>query len=526
MQISQCDIELADCIFLAGVNLAETFPLIARRVQRARQKGATVIYTDPRTTATARNITDIHLPLKAGTDTALINAMMKLILEQGLENEPFISTRTADFDELREFLSTFDLEEASEITGLSLKVIREAAAAYAKAQTGCILYDQGISEHYTGTDNVRNHANLALLCGHAGKAGGGINPLRGQLNGEGGGDMGCLCVFYPGYKRVNDTSAQFFKEAWGAPELPASPGITYIDMLYRCPYLYVVGADPLTGIPDRNKVRKALENKELLVVQEMFPTETAKTADVVLPIATWVETEGTHTWVDRRIQKIEKILEPPGETRPGWRIICQLADTMGYKDYFNYDTPEQIFEEIRTCVPQYKGITYKRLEATVGGIQWPCPGEDHPGTSSMFLEKFNTPDGLGHFKAVAFTLPPEMPDKDYPYILTTGRSLFHYHSVITRRVPKLVAEISEPYVEISPADAAKEGIGNRDRIELETRRGRIEVQAHLTEDLPDGLLFMPIHFADAPANTLTISALDPVAKIAETKFCAARIGLL
>jgi len=524
MQTSQPEIELADCIFLAGVNLRETFPLIARRVLRAKARGAKVIYTDPRKTTTARHLADIHLQLRSGTDAALINAMMSVILAEGLEDKEFIASRTAGFDELRDFLAKVDLKEAAEITGVPVEKIKEAAITYAKAERGCILYDQGMSQHYVGTDNVRNHANLALLCGHAGKPGSGVNSMRGQINGEGSGDMGCLCVFYPGFKRVGEDSAKVFEEAWGVTNLPTKPGITYIDMLYKCPYLYIVGGDPMMVVPDVNNVKKALEQANFLVVQDIFPTEISKLAHVVLPAASWVEREATHTWIDRRVQKIEKLVDPPGEARPDWQIICQLAERMGYKDKFNYSSAGEIFEEIRRCVPQYKGISYDRLNQTVGGIHWPCPAEDHPGTPTMFLEKFNTPDGLGHFQAVEYKPPAEVPDEEYPYFLTTGRSIFHYHTgVMTRRTPKLIDEVPRSYVEVNPEDADKAGVKDKDMVTLTTRRGTMETEARVTDEVPLGLLFVPFHFANACANVLTISALDPSAKCAETKVCAVKM---
>jgi len=524
MQTSQQELELADCFFLAGVNLRETFPLIARRVLRAKAKGAKVIYTDPRKTTTARHLADIHLQLRSGTDAALINAMMRIIFDEGLENKEFIASRTAGVDELRDFLSKVDLKQMEEITGVPLEQIKEAAITYAKADRACILYDQGMSQHYVGTDNVRNHANLALLCGHAGKPGSGINSMRGQINGEGSGDMGCLCVFYPGFKRVSEESAKPFEEAWGVSNLPTKPGITYIDMLYNCPYLYVVGGDPTMVVPDTNNVKKALEKAALLVVQDIFPTEISKLAHVVLPAATWVEREATHTWIDRRVQKIDKVIDPPGEAKPDWQIICQLAEKMGYKDKFNFSSSGEIFEEIRSCIPPYKGINYERLSKTVGGIHWPCPAEDHPGTPTMFLEKFNTPDGLGHFQAVEFKPPAEVPDEEYPYFLTTGRSIFHYHTgAMTRRTPKLIDEVPRGFVEVNPDDASKVGVKNKDVVTLKTRRGSIEAEARVTDEVPPGLLFVPFHFADSCANVLTISALDPSAKCAETKVCAVKM---
>jgi len=524
MQTSQPEIELADCIFLAGVNINETFPMVMRRVLRAKARGAKVIYTDPRKTATARHLADIHLQLRSGTDAALINAMMSIILAEGLEDKEFIASRTAGFDELRDSLSKVDLKEIEEITGVPLEKIREAAITYAKAERGCILYDQGISQHYVGTDNVRIHANLALLCGHAGKPGSGVNSMRGQINGEGSGDMGCLCVFYPGFKRVGEESAKLFEQAWGVDNLPTKPGVTYIDMLYKCSYLYIVGADPMMVVPDVNNLKKALEQVNFIVVQDIFLTEIGKLADVVLPAATWVEREATHTFIDRRVQKVNKVVDPPGEAKPDWWIICQLAEKMGYKDKFNFASSGDIFEEIRSCIPTYKGITYERLENTVGGIHWPCPSEDHAGTPTMFLQKFNTPDGLGHFQVVEYKPPAEVPDEEYPYFLTTGRSIFHYHTgSMTRRTPKLSDEVQYGFVQINPDDATRAGVNNGDMVTLESRRGSIQARARVTDEVPPGLLFVSIHFPDSRANMLTISALDPSAKCAETKVCAVKM---
>ena len=524
MQTNQESIVDADCIFLAGVNLKETFPMIARRVARARANGARIIYTDPRKTNTARYLTDIHLQLKSGTDVALINALMKIILDEGLEDRDFIASRTADFEALREFLSKVDLKEAEETTGVPLEKMKEAAITYAKAERGCILYDQGISQHYVGTDNVRVHADLALMCGHAGKPGSGINSMRGQINGEGGGDMGCLCVFYPGFKRVGEDSAKFFEEAWKVENLPTKPGLTYIDMLYNVSNLYVVGADPMMVVPDTDNLRKALEKVDFIVVQDIFPTEISKLAHVVLPAATWVEREATHTWIDRRVQKIEKVIAPPGEAKPDWQIICQLAAKMGYQGKFDFSSAREIFDEMRSCVPQYKGITYDRLEQAIAGIHWPCPAEDHPGTPTMFLEKFNTPDGLGHFTVVEYKPPAEVPDEGYPYFLTTGRSIFHYHTGhMTRRTPKLLDEVPRGFVEVNPDDAAKEGIKEKDTVTLTTRRGSIEAEARVTDRVQPGLVFVPFHFPNSLANIITNPTLDPSAKCAETKVCSVKM---
>ncbi len=523
MQTSQLDIEDADCIIIAGVNVKETFPMVAKRVLRAKGKGAKVIVIDPRRTATARYLGDIHLQLKPGTDAALVNAMMRTILDEGIENGEFIESRTAGIDELRDFLSRMDLEKAEEISGVSLERIREAVTAYAKAERGCILYDEGVTQHTTGGDNVKVLADLALLTGHIGKPGTGVNAMRGQINGEGTGDMGCLNVFYPGFKPVGEETVSFFKKAWGVDNLPAQPGLTYMDILHRCRAVYIVGANPMLAAPDTGSVRKSLENMDFLVVQDIFMTETAQLAHVVLPAASWVEREGIHAWVDRRVQKIDKVIDPPGEARPDWWIICRLAAKMGYEGNFDYRSAGEIFEEIRSCVPQYQGITYERLKQT-GGIHWPCPSEDHPGTPTMFAEKFNTPDGLGHFQVVEYKPAAELPDDEYPYVLTTGRTIFHYHTgTMTRRTDTLNNEVSRGFVQVNPEDAMKLGINGNAVVTLATRRGSIEADARITEEVPPGLVFVPFHFAESCANALTNPALDPTCKMPEFKVCAVNL---
>jgi formate dehydrogenase major subunit len=523
MQTSQLDIERADCILIAGTNLKETFPMLARRVVRAKARGARVIVVDPRRTATARYLGDLHLQLAAGTDAALFNGMMSAILAEGLENKEFIGKRTGGFDEFRAALAATSSEEAAEITGVPADRIRQAAVTYAKAERGCILYDQGVTQHTTGTDNVAALADLALLTGHIGRPGTGVNSLRGQISGEGTGDMGCLNVFYPGFKRVGEESARFFEEAWGVEGLPTSPGLTYMDIIHGCRHIYIMGANPVMAAPDSTNVERALDQADFCVVQDIFLTETAQHADVVLPSTCWVEREGTHTWVDRRVQKIDKVIDPPGEAMPDWWIVCRLAERMGHGDKFAFASAAEIFEEIRSCVPQYKGITYDRLERTAGGIHWPCPAEDHPGTPTMFGEKFPTADGLGRFRAVEYKPPAESPDTEFPAVLNTGRSLFHYHTgTMTRRTDTLSREVPEAYVEIHPEDAARLGVRSGARIVLETRRGRIEAVAKVTERVARGTIFVPFHFSESCANVLTNPVLDPASKMPEFKVCAVK----
>lgn len=527
MPISQLDLELADCIFLAGVNLKETFPLMTMRVLRAKEKGARVIVLDPRKTATARYLGDIHLQLKPGTDVAVLNAMMRIILDEGLEDEAFIAVRTTGIEALRQHLSSLDLGEMAAISGVPLETIREAALAYAGAETGCVLYDQGLNQHTTGADNVKALASLALLAGHYGRPGTGLSPTRVQINGEGTGDMGCLNVFYPGLKRVSEDVVKIFEEAWGVENLPAQPGLPYTLMLQKVKVLYVVGTNPVMAAPDANGVRRSLEALDFLVVQDIFPTETAQLAHVVLPAATWVEREGTHTWVDRRVQKIDQVIDPPGEARPDWWVVVQLAERMGYGDKFDFSSPGEVFEEIRRCVPTYAGISYERLSKTIGGIQWPCPTEDHPGTPTLFVQKFNTPDGLAHFQTVDYKPPAELPDEEYPHVLTTGRSIFHYHTgTMTRRTPRLNDEVPRGFVQINPTDATREGIRDGDRVTLRSRRGSIDAVAKATAEVPTGVLFVPFHFDDACANVLTNPALDPACKMPEYKVCAVRMEVV
>jgi formate dehydrogenase alpha subunit len=524
MQTSQLDLDQADCILAAGVNLSENFPGIARRIKRAKVKGTKVIVIDPRVTMTVRSLGDIHLQLRPGTDAELLNAMIKIILDRGDQNDTFISKRTVGFDELKNYLANFDLNKAEKITCVSIKMIEEAAILFAKANKGCILYDEGITQHISGSDNIKLLANLALLTGHSGKPGTGINPLRGQISGEGSGDMGCVNVFYPGFKRVSVSTAKSFDQLWGVENLPVNPGKSYMDIINTCKIIYMVGVNPMISAPDSLHVKEALEKLDFLVVQDIFLTETAQMADVVLPAATWVEREGTHTGVDRRVYKINKIIDPPGQAQPDWWIISRLAHEMGYDREFHYSKAEDIFEEIRRCVSQYTGISYDRLDYTVGGIHWPCPSENHPGTPTMFEKKFNTPDGKGHFFTIQYKEQAELPDSNYPYILLTGRVIFHYHTAsMTGRTDSLNTELSEGFIQINQNDAAKLNISDGEMLLVSSRRGKIKVRARLSTDINRGVVFIPFHFGKTKVNILTNPAFDPACKMPEFKICAVKI---
>jgi formate dehydrogenase major subunit len=529
MPISQMDIEKTDCIFLVGINLKETFPLMAKRAMRAKAKGAKIVVMDPRKTVTARELGDIHLQLESGTDVLVLNSLMKIILENGLEDKEFIETRTSGIEALRAHLDSLDLKQMAKDSGVSSKLLQKAAKVLADAKTCCVLYNQGLNQHITGADGIKALATLALIIGQYGRPGTGLCPTRGQINGEGTGDMGCLNVFYPGFQKVGTPAEPHvkFAEHWNVEKLPDQPGLPYTKMIQQTKYLWIIGTNPMMAAPDVDRVQEALEAKELLIVQDIYPTETAQLADIILPVSTWVEREGIHAYVDRRVQKINKLIDPPGEARPDWWIVCQVAQKMGFGEHFDFSSPSEILEEIRRVVPPYKGITYDRLEKTIGGIQWPCPTENHPGTPTFFTQKFNTPDGLGHLQVVDYKPPAELPDKEYPFILTTGRSIFHYHTgTMSRRTPILHAEVPKNYCQVNPKDAAAKNIRDGTKITLNTRRGTIEAKAHVTDDVPKGLVFLPFHFHESCANKITNPVLDPACGMPEYKVCAVNIEVV
>jgi formate dehydrogenase major subunit len=523
MSTSQIDIEGADCILVAGVNVKETYPLIARRILRVKQRGAKVIVVDPRETVTATELGDIHLQLRPGTDVALVNAMIKTIIKEGLEDDGFILARTQGIEGLKAYLAEADLDELSALAGVPLDAIREAARTYAKGERSCILYNAGIAQHAAGIGNIQALADLALLTGNYGKPGTGVNPLRGHLNGEGFGDMGPLPVFYPGFAPVNGETAAQFERHWGVSGMPAEPGMSYMDMLEKCDVLYVIGANPMASAPDTGRVKALLSSKAFLVVQDLFMTETAALADVVLPAAAWAEKDGTVTEVDRRVQRTGKAIDPPGEAKPDWVVFCELAGIMGAEGGFSYSSASDVFEEIRRTVPQYAGITYERLERA-GGIQWPCPSENHPGTPTMFVGRFATPDGLGHFQVVQYGDPAETTDAEYPYVLTNGRLIFHFHTgTMSRRTKRLDDEAPTGFVEINRRDARETGIVDGQQVRVISRRGKVTATARVTDDIRCGVLFMPWHFAESGPNILTGPSAGPPSKMPEFKFCAARI---
>ncbi len=525
------EFEETDCFLITGSNTTEAHPLISTRIMRAQKKGAKVIVVDPRNVQIAR-LADLHLRQRPGTDVAWLNGMMHVIIEEGLYDQEFVQDRTEGFEELKSAVADYTPARVQEITGIPAQDLEAAARLYAGAERGAILYAMGITQHTTGVDNVVSCANLAMLTGNVGKPGTGVNPLRGQNNVQGACDLGGLPNVYSGYQAVTvEAVRDKFKEAWGHAPAPRV-GLTVTEMVDAAHHgdlkvLYVLGENPMISDPDLNHVRVALESCEFLVVQDIFPTETAQLADVILPGTTFVERDGTFTGTDRRIQLVRQAIEPLGDSRPDWAIIADLARRMADPGNdapfarWEYSSPAEIMDEIAALTPIYGGASYERLEKE-GYLQWPVPTADHPGTPYLHKEKFSR--GLGHFTPVEFKEPAEAPDEEYPFTLTTGRIMFHYHTgSLTRRSEKLDQEVPGGYVEISPEDADRLGLGKSEQIRVVSRRGEIETKAWITRRVPPGTVFIPFHFAEAAANLLTNPALDPIAKIPEYKVAAVRI---
>ena len=521
-------IEFADVIFIIGSNTLEQHPLMWRRILQAKAHGAKLIVADPRFTPSAKKA-DLYIPFKSGTDVAFMNAMMNVIISEGLEDKEFIEKRTKNFEELKEVVKKYLPEKVAEITEASPDLIREAAIMYAKAENAAIVYSMGITQHTTGTDNVMSTSNLAMITGNLGRPGTGVNPLRGQNNVQGACDMGALPVVYPGYQKViEEEMAGKMRTAWGCGDLNCKPGLTVVEMMNEAHEgdikgMYIMGENPMVSDPDLSHVQGSLENLDFLVVQDIFMTETAALADVVLPATSWAEKDGTFTSTERRVQYIRKAVDAPGEARADWEIISDIATRMG-SDLFNYSSPQEIFEEVRTVTPQYAGMNQERLSKPEA-LHWPCPDETHPGTPILWGEQFATPDGLGVLMPIEFIPAAELPDEEYPFTLTTGRILFHWHTgSMTRRSATLDREVPTGYVEINTEDAAEMGIKNKEMVRVKTRRGEIEIAARVTPDIMKGIIFVPFHFVECAANTLTQSfALDPAAKMPEFKVSAASL---
>ncbi|HSD56994.1 MAG TPA: formate dehydrogenase subunit alpha [Methanotrichaceae archaeon] len=519
--------ELADagCIFVIGSNTTEQHPVIALKIKEAKRKGAKIIVANPRWIDLCK-IADVWLRQTPGTDVPLVLEMCRTILEENLLDADFISQRTEGFDEFRSSLQELSGEEATRITGVDSALIREAARLYAQSGPSSIVYSMGITQHSHGVDNIFALANLAMMTGNIGKPSSGINPLRGQNNVQGSCDMGALPNLLPGYQAViNPDLRKKFEDLWGR-SLPEQPGLTVVEMmdaalLRKIKAMYIMGENPVISDPDSTHVVEALNALDFLVVQDIFLSETAALADVVLPATTSLEKDGTFTNTERRVQRVRAAMEPAGLSRPDWHILSSLSKIMGYESEFYYKAPAQIMEEISRLTPSYGGIGYERLEQ--GGLQWPCPTIDHPGTT--YLHKGQFTRGKGKFNVVLYRPSMELPDREYPFILTTGRVLCHYHTgTMTRKVHDLNYLRGEELVEMNPDDALTLGIEDGSMVEVSSRRGNVKARAKTTEKSPKGVVFMTFHFAETPTNVLTNPALDPVAKIPEFKVCAVKLN--
>ena len=514
-----------NCFLIMGSNTSEAHPLIASRIMRAQeQRGAKLIVIDPREIQMAR-LADLYLSFRPGSDVAVFNGLMNVIISEGLEDKEYITSRTEEYEALSAVVEQYPPERVEEISGIPADKLRQAARLYATNRPSAILYAMGITQHTNGVDNVKSCANLAMLCGNVGVPGGGVNPLRGQNNVQGACDLGGLPNVYPGYQAVTVPAIQEkFQKAWGSTsDLKVGLTVTEItnavgDGQVRA--LYVMGENPLVADPDINHAHHCLEQAEFLVVQDIFLSETAQLAHVVLPATSFVEKDGTFTATDRRVQRVRKAIEPLGDARADWEIICLLAQEMG-ADGFDFASPQEVMKEIAQLTPIYGGVSYERLEE-MGFLQWPCPAPDHPGTPYLHKDRFSR--GLGRFHASEFKGPAELPDEDYPYTLTTGRLMFHWHTgTMTRRSEKLHQEVPQAYVEIHPDDATRVGLNGGQHVRVISRRGKIELGVRVTKHIKPGIIFIPFHFAEAAANALTNAALDPIAKIPEYKVCAVKV---
>jgi formate dehydrogenase major subunit len=511
-----------DGIFAIGTNTTECHPIIGLGMVQAKGRGTKLIVADPRETDIAKHA-HVWLRLKPGTDVALLNALAYVIVEEKLENHTFIASRTENVAAFKESIKKYTPEYAEKITQVPAKKIRQAARLIGQSENTATYYTMGITQHTSGVDNVLAVANLALLTGNLGNIKGGVNPLRGQNNVQGACDMGALPNVYTDYQSVTDPAVrQKFEKAWGVPLSP-NKGLTIPAVLSgmeegNIKMLYVFGENPMRSDPDITHVKHCLEKVDFLVVQDIFLTETAEMADVVLPGATFAEKDGTFSSTERKVQRIRKAIEPIGDSRADWQIFVGIMQGMGYPT--EYTSPQDIFNEIRTVTPTHQGISYERLETE--GLQWPCLTEEHPGTPILHVEKFM--GGIGRFSAVGHRDPAELPDVDYPLVLTTGRVVAHYHTgTMTRRSWGLNGAHPEESLEMNPVDAEKLGIEEGDAIRVSSRRGSLVTKAQITLRVPPGLTFITFHFSESPGNVLTNSASDPITGTPELKVCAVQV---
>lgn len=519
------EIRDTELMFVIGSNTTEAHPIIAMEMKVARQRGAKLIVADPRKIWLAEHA-DIHLQLTPGTDVFLLNAMAKVIVDEGLVDQDFIDKHTEGWPALRDNLAKFTLEEAERVTGCKADDIRQAAILYASHKRAGIYYTLGITEHTHGTDNVYSLANLVLMTGHLGVRSAGMNPLRGQNNVQGANDSGCSPVFYPGYQSCSDESVRKkFGEAWGIGEGPG-PGQNLNEMMKNVEHgkmhaLYIMGEDIVISEPNCNVLEESLKSIEFLVCQDIFPNMTTPYAHVILPGASFAEKDGVFTNSDRRVQRVRKGVSSPGNARPDWEILIDFARAAGY-DMPQYKHPGEIYAELAKLSPKFSGISYERLEKNPRGLQWPCTTEDDPGAE--YLHKGAPLRGKGEFSTVDYRPSAELPDDGYPLILSTGRVLYQYNSATqTRRDSGTTAKAGENFIEVHPEDAEKYGIKDGEHVKIVSRRGGVKAKVWLSGRVQRGCVWMPMHFAEEAANRLTNDAGDTVTGTGEYKVCAVNL---
>ncbi len=531
-------VEHAQAMFIIGSNTTEQHPVFGTKIRQAvLQRKVKLVVADPRKIDITEFAT-LHLRQRPGTDVALLNGLMHIILEKGWEDKKFIEERTEGFEEFKATVMQYPPEKASEITGVPVEQLYEAAEIFAANKPMAVMWAMGITQHIVGVRNVMDLANLQMLLGNMGLPGGGVNPLRGQNNVQGACDMGGLPNVFPGYQAVtNDEARAKFEAAWGVALSPKN-GMTVTEMIPaagegRIKALYILGEDPVMSDPDTSHIRHCLESCDFIILQEIFPSETSVYADVLLPGVSFAEKTGTFTNTERRIQMCNKAIEPEGEARDDWWITAELAKRIltegnGHKAEgrfagWEYANTAEIMAEIAALTPSYTGVSHERLERGER-LQWPVKGPDHPGTPILHIGAF--PRGKGKFAAIDHIPPAERPDDDYPMILSTGRVLYHWHGgEMTRRAKGLMEVYGRSLVELNPDDAGRIGINGNKRVRITSRRGAMEAEVWVTDRVPPGMVYANFHFPEVPTNALTIAALDPVAKIPEYKVCAVRVEL-
>ncbi len=524
MTNSFAEFSKAKMFLVIGSNMTEAHPVAATFLKNAVMKGAKLILVDPRKQPLA-DFADLHVQIKVGSDIAFLNALMNVLITEDLYDKDFVQSCTTGFEELKAKVMEYTPEKASKICGVSADMIRDTARRLASVKPVMLCYTLGITEHTCGKNNVMSTANLQMLLGNMGVESGGVNPLRGQNNVQGACDMGALPNVFPGYQQVANPDARAkFEKAWGVTGLPETPGLMIPQMMEglasgKVRAFWIFGENLANTEPDIAKVEHELSSAEFLVCNDIFPTETTRFAHVIFPAAAWSEDDGTFTSSERRVNRVRKVSQAPGDAKPNWWIFKQIAKRFGH-DWASNSAQELWDSEISVLAPSMAGIKYRRLEGD--GLQWPCSNEEHPGTPLLHRDgKFT--HGRGVFTVTDWTPPAEVPDQEYPYLLSTGRRLFHYHTRTQTSRSGMDAILPGETADISPLDAGRQGIANGDPVRVWSRRGEVVVRARVTEEVPPGMIWMAFHFREGNANWLTNPVFDPVTWTAEYKACAVNI---